>query len=502
MEEYLVQMKGISKFFPGVVALDKVDFELRAGEVHALLGENGAGKSTLMKIIGGIYKKDEGEVKIRGKTQEYSTVAQASELGIAVIHQELNMCRHLTVAENIFLGRELKKGGMVDFKEQNARASKLLKELSLNIEPDTEVGKLSVSKQQMVEIAKALSTNADIIIMDEPSSALTERETQELFRIINELKNMGKGIIYISHRLEELENIVDRVTVMRDGKYIKTADFKDLSIGEIIALMVGREITEKYPHEQTERGKKIMEVKGISTSEVQNISFDLYSGEILGFAGLVGAGRTELVRALFGADKITAGEVVVYDKSVKLKSPRDAVKAGIVCAPEDRKKDGLLVELDVSENIAIANLDTLSNPVGVLSAKRERDMANRAVKELKIKTPSIKSEVKNLSGGNQQKAIIAREIDKDPKLLVAVQPTRGLDVGAIEYIHRQIVAERDKGKAVLLVSLELDEVMNLSDRILVMYEGEIVGEFDPKTTTVEELGLYMAGAKKQGEAKA
>ena len=323
MEEYLVQMKGISKFFPGVVALDKVDFELRAGEVHALLGENGAGKSTLMKIIGGIYQKDEGEVKIRGKTQEYSTVAQASELGIAVIHQELNMCRHLTVAENIFLGRELKKGGMVDFKEQNARASKLLKELSLNIEPDTEVGKLSVSKQQMVEIAKALSTNADIIIMDEPSSALTERETQELFRIINELKNMGKGIIYISHRLEELENIVDRVTVMRDGKYIKTADFKDLSIGEIIALMVGREITEKYPHEQTERGKKIMEVKGISSSEVQNISFDLYSGEILGFAGLVGAGRTELVRALFGADKITAG--------CRLRQEREAQKSARCC---------------------------------------------------------------------------------------------------------------------------------------------------------------------------
>ena len=278
MEEYLVQMKGISKFFPGVVALDKVDFELRAGEVHALLGENGAGKSTLMKIIGGIYQKDEGEVKIRGKTQEYSTVAQASELGIAVIHQELNMCRHLTVAENIFLGRELKKGGMVDFKEQNARASKLLKELSLNIEPDTEVGKLSVSKQQMVEIAKALSTNADIIIMDEPSSALTERETQELFRIINELKNMGKGIIYISHRLEELENIVDRVTVMRDGKYIKTADFKDLSIGEIIALMVGREITEKYPHEQTERGKKIMEVKGIR--ELMQAVIDLHDPHI------------------------------------------------------------------------------------------------------------------------------------------------------------------------------------------------------------------------------
>ena len=459
MEEYLVQMKGISKFFPGVVALDKVDFELRAGEVHALLGENGAGKSTLMKIIGGIYQKDEGEVKIRGKTQEYSTVAQASELGIAVIHQELNMCRHLTVAENIFLGRELKKGGMVDFKEQNARASKLLKELSLNIEPDTEVGKLSVSKQQMVEIAKALSTNADIIIMDEPSSALTERETQELFRIINELKNMGKGIIYISHRLEELENIVDRVTVMRDGKYIKTADFKDLSIGEIIALMVGREITEKYPREQTERGKKIMEVKGISTSEVQNISFDLYSGEILGFAGLVGAGRTELVRALFGADKITAGEVVVYDKSVKLKSPRDAVKAGIVCAPEDRKKDGLLVELDVSENIAIANLDTLSNPVGVLSAK----------------------------GGNQQKIVVGKWLMRDAKVIIFDEPTRGIDVAAKVEIYNLMNKLKKSGIGVMFVSSELPEVLGMSDRIIVMCSGRITGELSRDEATQEKI---------------
>ena len=323
--------------------------------------------------------------------------------------------------------------------------------------------------------------------MDEPSSALTERETQELFRIINELKNMGKGIIYISHRLEELENIVDRVTVMRDGKYIKTADFKDLSIGEIIALMVGREITEKYPHEQTERGKKIMEVKGVSTSEVQNISFDLYSGEILGFAGLVGAGRTELVRALFGADKITAGEVVVYDKSVRLKSPRDAVKAGIVCAPEDRKKDGLLVELDVSENIAIANLDTLSNPVGVLSAKRERDMANRAVKELKIKTPSIKSEVKNLSGGNQQKIVVGKWLMRDAKVIIFDEPTRGIDVAAKVEIYNLMNKLKKSGIGVMFVSSELPEVLGMSDRIIVMCSGRITGELSRDEATQERI---------------
>ncbi len=487
MEEYLVQMTGISKFFPGVTALDNVSFDLRKGEVHALLGENGAGKSTLMKIIGGIYQKDEGEVKIRGKTQEYSSVAQASALGIAVIHQELNMCRHLTVAENIFLGREIKKAGIVDFREQNRRAGELLKELSLNIAPDTVLGSLPVSKQQMVEIAKALSTDADIIIMDEPSSALTERETKELFRIIKDLKDMGKGIIYISHRLEELENIVDRVTILRDGKYIKTANFSDISISEIIALMVGREITEKYPHEQTKRGKKIMEVKGISTSEVQNISFELYAGEILGFAGLVGAGRTELVRALFGADRITAGEVVVDDKSVKLKNPRDAVRAGIVCAPEDRKKDGLLVNLDVKENIAIANLDTLSNPVGVLSSKRERDMAERAVKELKIKTPSLRSEVKNLSGGNQQKIVVGKWLMRDAKVIIFDEPTRGIDVAAKVEIYNLMNKLKRNGIGVMFVSSELPEVLGMSDRIIVMCSGRITGELGREEATQEKI---------------
>ena len=487
MEEYLVQMTGISKFFPGVTALDNVSFDLRKGEVHALLGENGAGKSTLMKIIGGIYQKDEGEVKIRGKTQEYSSVAQASALGIAVIHQELNMCRHLTVAENIFLGREIKKAGIVDFREQNRRAGELLKELSLNIAPDTVLGSLPVSKQQMVEIAKALSTDADIIIMDEPSSALTERETKELFRIIKDLKGMGKGIIYISHRLEELENIVDRVTILRDGKYIKTANFSDISISEIIALMVGREITEKYPHEQTKRGKKIMEVKGISTSEVQNISFELYAGEILGFAGLVGAGRTELVRALFGADRITAGEVVVFDKSVKLKSPRDAVRAGIVCAPEDRKKDGLLVNLDVRENIAIANLDTLSNPVGVLSSKRERDMAERAVKELKIKTPSLRSEVKNLSGGNQQKIVVGKWLMRDAKVIIFDEPTRGIDVAAKVEIYNLMNKLKRNGIGVMFVSSELPEVLGMSDRVIVMCSGRITGELGREEATQEKI---------------
>lgn len=487
MEEYLVDMKGISKKFPGVRALDNVDLTLKSGEVLALLGENGAGKSTLMKIIGGIYQKDGGEIRIKGEVREYSSVAEASALGIAVIHQELNMCRHLTVAENIFLGRELTRAGVVDFKEQNRRAEGLLKGLGLNIKPDTELGALAVSKQQMVEIAKALSTDADIIIMDEPSSALTERETHELFRIVNELKSRGKGIIYISHRLEELENIVDRVTVMRDGRHIKTMNFKDTDIPELISLMVGREITEKYPHEQTETGDKIMEVKGISTNEVQNVSFELRAGEIVGFAGLVGAGRTELVRALSGADKITAGEVVVCDKSVKLKNPRDAIKAGIVCAPEDRKKDGLLVNLDVSENIAIANLDTLSNPVGIVSSKKEHDMANRAVKELKIKTPSLKFTVKNLSGGNQQKIVVGKWLMRDAKVVIFDEPTRGIDVAAKVEIYNLMNKLKKSGIGVMFVSSELPEVLGMSDRIIVMCSGRITGELKREEATQEKI---------------
>lgn len=487
MEEYLVDMKGISKLFPGVVALDNVDFTLKSGEVLALLGENGAGKSTLMKIIGGIYQKDGGEIRIRGEVREYSSVSEATALGIAVIHQELNMCRHLTVAENIFLGREIKNGITVDFKEQNRRAEELLSGLGLHINPDTELGRLSVSKQQMVEIAKALSTDADIIIMDEPSSALTERETHELFRIVNELKSRGKGIIYISHRLEELENIVDRVTVMRDGRHIKTLNFSDTTIPELIALMVGREITEKYPHEQTKIGKKIMEVKGISSNEVQNISFDLSAGEIVGFAGLVGAGRTELVRALSGADKITAGEVIVYDKSVKLKNPREAIKAGIVCAPEDRKKDGLLIELGVRENVAIANLDTLSNPVGIISSKKEHDMANKAVKELRIKTPSLETAAKNLSGGNQQKIVVGKWLMRDANVVIFDEPTRGIDVAAKVEIYNLMNKLKKSGIGVMFVSSELPEVLGMSDRIIVMCSGRITGELKRAEATQEKI---------------
>ena len=485
MEKYLVELNGISKRFPGVVALDNVSFNLRAGEVHALLGENGAGKSTLMKIIGGIYQKDDGTVKIRGKTEEYSSVGEAAALGIAVIHQELNMCRHLTVAENIFLGREIEKFGVVDFKAQNEQTANILSDLGLDFSPDTVV--LPVSKQQMVEIAKALSTNADIIIMDEPSSSLTERETEELFRIIGDLKSKGKGIIYISHRLEELERITDRITIMRDGKYIKTMNFKDTTIEEIISLMVGREITEKYPHEDVKRGNKIMEVKNLSTAHVDNVSFELFAGEIIGFAGLVGAGRTELVRAIFGVDRITDGEVIVFDKSVKLKSPRDAIKAGIVCAPEDRKKEGLLIKLNISENIALANLDTIANRIGIISSKKEKDLTKKAIKELRIKTPSSRQEVKNLSGGNQQKIVVGKWLVRNAKVVIFDEPTRGIDVAAKVEIYNLMNKLKKQGIGVMFVSSELPEVLGMSDRIIVMCAGRITGDMQRSEATQEKI---------------
>ncbi len=487
MEKYLVELSGISKRFPGVVALDNVSFNLRAGEVHALLGENGAGKSTLMKIIGGIHQKDEGTVKIRGKTEEYSTVGEASALGIAVIHQELNMCRHLTVAENIFLGREIEKFGVVDFKAQNEQTKNILSDLGLDFSPDTVVDKLPVSKQQMVEIAKALSTNAEIIIMDEPSSSLTERETEELFRIIGDLKAKGKGIIYISHRLEELERITDRITIMRDGKYIKTMDFKDTTIEEIISLMVGREITEKYPHEEVKRGNKIMEVKNLSTAHVKDISFELFAGEIIGFAGLVGAGRTELVRAIFGVDRIIEGEVVVFDKSVKLKSPRDAIKAGIVCAPEDRKKEGLLIKLNISENIALANLDTVANRLGIISSKKEKEITKKAIKELRIKTPSSRQEVKNLSGGNQQKIVVGKWLVRNAKVVIFDEPTRGIDVAAKVEIYNLMNKLKKQGIGVMFVSSELPEVLGMSDRVIVMCAGRITGDLQRHEATQEKI---------------
>ena len=496
MGEVIVSMKDIVKTFPGVKALDHVNFELRSGEVMALLGENGAGKSTLMKILSGVYTKDSGTMTIFGTEYDNLTPKQAQAVGVAIIHQELNMCRHLSVAENMFLGREKVNGIVLNDREMEAEAAKILGDLKIDIDPRQTVGDLPVSKQQMVEIAKALSIHAKILIMDEPTSSLTAKEIDELFRIIRQLKAEGRGIVYISHRLEELQAIVDRVTIMRDGQYIMDSEFKDLTMDKIIANMVGREIKEQFPRVTCEKGEKVFEVRNLNAGRlVRDINFSLYEGEIVGFAGLMGAGRTETTRAIFGVDPKTSGQFFLDGKEVKINCPMDAIRAGIVLAPEDRKKDGLCTKLSIRQNLALPNLDLVCNKLGVINSSREDDLCEEAVKNLLIKTPGLEINAGNLSGGNQQKVIIAREVTNDKELLIAVNPTRGLDVGAIEFVHKYLVEQRNKNRAVLLVSFELDEIMSLSDRIEVIFDGQITGSVAGKDADEKELGFMMAGGK-------
>ena len=397
MNDTIVSMENICKSFPGVKALDHVRFELRSGEVMALLGENGAGKSTLMKVLSGVYTRDEGKVEIFGREYGDMNPKQAQEAGVAIIHQELNMCRHLSVTENMFLGREKVKGMVLSNKEMEEEARKILDELKIDLDPHQVVGDLPVSKQQMVEIAKALSTHAKILIMDEPTSALTAREIEDLFRIIHNLREKGCGIVYISHRLEELQSIVDRVTIMRDGQYITSMNFRDTTLDEIIANMVGREIKEKFPRVSCEKGKKVLEVKNLNAGRmVRDVDFSLYEGEIVGFAGLMGAGRTETTRAIFGIDAKESGQIFLDGREVAIHKPEDAIQAGIVLAPEDRKKDGLCTKLSIRHNIALPNLDLLCNKMGVVSRSREDEMCRKVVDDLKVKTPNVDVNAGNL----------------------------------------------------------------------------------------------------------
>lgn len=485
-----MQLSGISKSFPGVKALDDVSFNLKSGEVHALLGENGAGKSTLMKIISGIYQRDTGSFLLDGTEVGELNPKKAQALGIAIIHQELNMCTDLTVAENMFLGRELHTRGVVRQAQMNLMAKEILDQLKIDIDPTTVVKKLPVSKQQMVEIAKALSTNARVLIMDEPTSALTEREIVELFRIIRDLKKNGCAIVYISHRLEELKEITDRASVFRDGRYVATRNFSETNLDELIALMVGREIKDKFPQVQAPLGRKILSVSKLNAGMVRNASFDLFAGEIVGISGLMGAGRTELVRALFGADPIDSGEVVLEGKTITIRHPRDAINHGIVLGPEDRKKQGLCIELSIRENIGLANLDTVCNRFGVVRRKVEKDLAARAIREVRIKTPSSEQTVKNLSGGNQQKVVLVKWLVRDAKVVIFDEPTRGVDVASKVEIYNLMNDLKRKGVGVLFVSSEMPEVMGMSDRILVMCNGKITKELDSKKTTQDEILRY------------
>jgi ribose transport system ATP-binding protein len=491
VDQYIVELNHINKYFPGVKALDDVMFNLKAGEVMALLGENGAGKSTLMKILSGIHSKDSGEIKIFGELVDELNPKKAQELGIAIIHQELNLCSHLSVAENIFLGREKTHSGILSNKYMNNETEKILKRLNIDLDPTTIVADLAVSKQQMVEISKALSTNAKILIMDEPTSALTSSEVEELFKIIHKLKAEGCGIIYISHRLEELQHIVDRVTIMRDSKYITSMNYSDTSMSEIISNMVGREIKEKFPRVTCQRGSKILEIKKLNAGRmVRDVSFDLFEGEIVGIAGLMGAGRTETTRAIFGVDPIESGEIYLDGKQVIINKPKDAIRNGIVLAPEDRKKDGLCTKLGVKENISLPNLDLLCNKIGMVDKKKEKSMVQKAINDLKIKLSNPDVEAGTLSGGNQQKVVVAKWLARNSRVVIFDEPTRGIDIAAKLEIYNLMNELKQQGIGVLFVSSEMPEVLGISDRILVMCDGRVTAEIPTEDATQDLILEY------------
>lgn len=488
MSEIIVSMKGISKSFPGVKALDQVDFELKSGEVMALLGENGAGKSTLMKILSGVYTRDAGEMEIFDQPYGNLTPKQAQAAGVAIIHQELNMCRHLSVAENMFLGSEKTRGMVLSNGEMEAEAAHILNELKMEISPHQVVGDLTISKQQMVEIAKALSAKAKVLIMDEPTSSLTAKEIEDLFRIIHTLKKSGCGIVYISHRLEELQHIVDRVTIMRDGQFITRMNFAETTLDEMITHMVGREIKEKFPRVNCQKGKKIFSVKNLNAGRmVRDIDFSLYEGEIVGFAGLMGAGRTETTRAIFGIDPKTQGQLFLDGKEIKINRPEDAIKAGVVLAPEDRKKDGLCTKLSIRHNIALPNLDLICNRLGVTNRQKEEALCAQAVSSLGIKTPNVEIDSGNLSGGNQQKVVVGKWLVRNSRVVIFDEPTRGIDVAAKVEIYHLMNQLKQQGIAVMFVSSELPEVMGIADRIIVMCDGKITGEVMADETTQSEI---------------
>lgn len=494
MSETFLQMSHITKRFPGVLALSNVDFALHKGEVHALLGENGAGKSTLMKILSGVYQPDEGEIIFEGQPVAFANPLSAQIAGITIIHQEFNLFPELTVEENIFIGREFCKNNRwrLDEKQQRQAAIDILQKLNLNIAPDTLVADLTVAQQQMVEIAKAISVNAKILIMDEPTAALTETEIDSLFQVTRLLKEQGTGIVYISHRLEELALIADRATVMRDGQFIATVDYDAVKISDLIAMMVGRDLGNIYPRrEPLAQRKPVLEVSGLTRNGVlNNIDFTLYQGEILGFAGLMGAGRTELARAIFGADPIDGGTLKLNGKVTVIKDIPDAIQQGISYLTEDRKKEGLALGLSVERNIMLGNYPEYSDRFGNVDSKRCQKTSEEQVKALRIKTPHLEQAALNLSGGNQQKIIIARWVCKDTDILIFDEPTRGIDVGAKLEIYELMNRLVAKGKSIIMISSELPEVLGMCDRILVMRNGRITGELASDDATQEKIMQY------------
>ena len=487
MGDVILEMKDIDKSFPGVHALDHVSLEVRKGEVHALMGENGAGKSTLMKVLTGIYTKDSGSIIYEGKETEFHNTREAQEAGVVIVHQELNMVGDLTVAQNIFIGREPKKGIRIDDKKMIEDSKALFQRLKIEIDPTEKMSDLTVGKQQMCEIAKAISHNCKVIIFDEPSAALTEKEIEDLFEIIRDLRSQGLGIVYISHRMDEIKVITDRVTVMRDGTYVGTLITKDCTKEDIINMMVGRVIYEK-PKEKSmvaPDAPVVLKVEHLNAGHmVQDVSFELHKGEILGFSGLMGAGRTETARAIFGADPKQSGDIYINGVKVEINSPQDAVAHGIGYLSEDRRRYGVVVQKTITENSTLACLEEYTSGLFINKGK-EREISQKYIKELDTKTPSADQLVVNLSGGNQQKVVIAKWLVKDCDILIFDEPTRGIDVGAKNEIYKLMNRLAADGKSIIMISSEMTEILRMSDRIVVMCEGKKTGEIAIEEATQE-----------------
>ena len=494
MGEVILSMKGIDKSFTGVHCLDHVDFEVKRGEVHALMGENGAGKSSLMKVLTGIYRKDSGSITYEGKEVEFHTAREAQDAGVIIVHQELNMVGDLTVAQNIFIGREPVKGIRIDDRKMVEDAKKLFDRMHVDIDPRAKMSDLTVGKQQMCEIAKAISHEAKVIIFDEPSAALTEKEIADLFNIIRDLREQNLGIVYISHRMDEIKVITDRVTVMRDGKYVGTLITADSTKEDIINMMVGRVIYEE-PKTQSmcpPDAPVVLKVENLNAGKmVQDVSFELHKGEILGFSGLMGAGRTETARAIFGADPKTSGKISVAGKDgalheVTINSPEDAVRVGIGYLSEDRKRFGVVTEKSITENSTLACLEEYMNGP-FINKKKEREVTEKYIKELATKTPGPDQLVMNLSGGNQQKVVVEKWLVKDSDILIFDEPTRGIDVGAKNEIYKLMARLASEGKSIIMISSEMTEILRMSDRIVVMCEGKKTGEIGIADATQEKI---------------
>lgn len=489
--EYIVEMRDIVKEFPGVRALKGVELKVRPGTVHALMGENGAGKSTLMKCLIGIHQPTSGSIIYKGEEVSFPNTLSAMHAGIAMIHQELNPVLDRSVAENVWMGREPRKGFMIDHNKMRKDSIELFKKVGLNIDPDERMGDLTVAKMQMVEIAKALSYESSVVIMDEPTSALTETEVEHLFKIIADLKSKNVAVIYISHKMDEIFQICDEITVYRDGEYIASDLAENMDIDQLITLMVGRTMDSMFPKVDCPIGETILKVENLSSDRAfHDISFELKRGEILGFAGLVGAGRTEIAEAIFGMRKITSGKIFMHNKELNIKSPEEAIAKNIVMLPEDRRANGIIGLLSVAENTVIANLKKYGLP---LNHSKIRSDSQKYVNMLNVKTPSLDTPIANLSGGNQQKTLVGRWLLTNPEVLIVDEPTRGIDVGAKAEIHSLITKLAAEGKAIIMISSELPEVLGIADRILVMHEGEMTGVIDRKDATSELIMRYATG---------